>query len=213
MSYAFKLQAGPIHVAAVTVIAALGWRFGVRPLEAKAMDLRSQADAAEQVITDAKSIGEDIAPDAGIVRQVKAADERLSALASAGQRQSRMHEEVAKVVQECGVRLASIEPRGKSAAAVSNNAVKVTAVAWTVEASGTFDGLTRVLDVLEDRIPLTRVHAFRLVGGGPTPGASEAVLTFDLTSFVVAQTGVEPSVGAGKAGSQAKKSPTSEVKQ
>ncbi len=212
MTNVFTIRSGPIQVAAVTIVAVVAWRFGVRPIEARAMELRAQADAAEQTIAAAKNAGEDIAPNAEVVRDVKAADARFVALTALGQRQSRLHEEVTKVVQECGGRLASVEPRGKGAAPVTNGAMKVSSVAWTVEASGSFESLTRVLDVLEDRIPLSRVQSFRLVGGGPTPGAPEAVLTFDLTNYVIAPTASETRNATNGSGGAAKNLSTLESK-
>jgi hypothetical protein len=212
MSNVRKLQGGPIQVVAVTLIAALAWRFGIRPLESKAMELRAQADVAEQVIGEARAAGDDIAPDEVVVSQVRAADEQLKRLAAIGQRQSRMHEEIAKVVQECGVRLASLEPRGKGGASIANGPTKISAVSWAVEVSGTFAGLTHLLDVMEERIPLSRVQSFRFIGGGPTPGAPEAVLTFDLASYLIASTGTEPSATPTKSAGQSKKPSTLETK-
>ncbi|MDX2116698.1 MAG: hypothetical protein SFY96_00785 [Planctomycetota bacterium] len=180
-----RLQTGPLQIACVALVAAAGWRFGLRPLEAKALQLRAEADSAERELRAAETAGELTPPDADLVARVKQADAQVRELATRSTQASRLHEELSRVAQECGVRIASLEPRGRGTPVATNGDLRIANAPWVAEATGSFEGVTRLLDVLEDRVPLSRVQGFRLTGGGPTPGAAETAVSIEFTSFQV----------------------------
>jgi|GEM_PF-6250032 len=205
MNKAIRLQSGPVAIASVAIVAALAWRFGVRPLEAKAMSLRIEADAAQQELAAARVAGEDVPPDAALVSQVNAVNQQIVSLAGTVQRKPRLHEDLAKVAQDIGVRIGSIEPRGKSGAIASNSSVKIASSSWSAEATGSYEKLARLVDAIETQIPLLRVQGFRMQGGGPLPGAPEATILLEFTNLTLTQDPPEgKTTGAGNARSEVK---------